>query len=73
VVHCTPRVVAEQLVLRHRKAALRVHGTQTDARTKFGGERRGARRVPGVPAQNPSPLETVYKALTYSRFKSAFF
>ena len=38
---------------------LRVHKAHTDARTKFDGERRRARRVPGVPGENPSPLETV--------------
>jgi hypothetical protein len=38
---------------------LRVHKAHTDARPKFDGERRRARRVPGVPGENPSPLETV--------------
>ena len=53
VVIYTPSVVAAQLVLRHRKDALRAHKAHTVARTKFDGERRRARRVPGVPAQNP--------------------
>jgi len=50
--HPCPSPLARTLL----RAALRVHGTQTDARAKFDGERRRVRRVPGVPAQNPSTL-----------------
>ena len=58
VAHCQ-HGGASQRTLHALSCRPRVHGTQKDARTKFDGERRRARRVPGVPGENPSPLETV--------------
>jgi hypothetical protein len=57
VVNCTPSDVAAQLVLRRRKAALRVRVAPLGAWTKFGGARRRARAGSGFDTQGWVPGE----------------
>ena len=55
----TANMVALRSARRAWSCRRRVRVTPLGAWTKFDGERRRARRVPGVPGENPSPLNTV--------------